>query len=426
MKTLKKIPKRSLFLATFCVFLLAQVTGIGAYPIDGYDYTGIKRLDYYELAQRGEVKGRQLTSGAMLPMEQIHLRGAAIDLDSAQPDPAVSKALKGFLGNQAARYGVALVDLSDPDQPLYAGFNDDYKANVGSVGKILVAAALYQQLAERFPNDIEARVNLLKTKPITADRFIERGNHEVRFWDVDKRKLTHRKLQIGDTASVWEYLDWTLSVSSNSAAAMVLREVILMRHFGAAYPVSQAEESEFLANASTSALRTLMLDSLGEVVESNGLNPDHLKQGSFFTRHGKNRTGGEASYGTPKELMKLLVRMEQGQLVDEFSSQDLKRMLYMTERRIRYASHPALNDYAVYFKSGSLYSCKPEAGFTCGKYKGNKRNQLASVAIVESPTEPQELRYMVVVMSNVLKVNSAVAHQTLALRIHRMIEARHE
>ena len=118
--------------------------------------------------------------------------------------------------------------------------------------------------------------------------------------------------------------------------------------------------------------------------------------------------------------------MEQGKLVDEFSSQDLKRMLYMTQRRIRYASHPALSDMAVFFKSGSLYSCAPEEGFTCGKYMGNKRNQLASVAIVESPEDdPQKLRYMVVVMSNVLKVNSAVAHQTLALRVHRMIEERH-
>ena len=321
---------------------------------------------------------------------------------------------------------MALVDLSDPDQPLYAAFNDEYKANVGSVGKIIVALALYQQLAERFPNDIAARINLLKTKQITADHFIEHDSHEVRFWEVDQRKLEHRPLRLGDTASVWEFLDWTLSVSSNAAAAMVMREVIVMRHFGDEYPVSDAVASAFLEDASASELRTLMLDSLGGIVESNGLDTNHLRQASFFTRYGKNKVGGESSYGTPKELLKLLVRMEQGKLVDEFSSQDLKRMLYMTERRIRYASHPALNDFAVYFKSGSLYSCQEEAGFTCGKYMGNKLNQLASVAIVESPTEPQQLRYMVVVMSNVLKVNSAVAHQTLALRIHRMIEARHE
>ena len=170
---------------------------------------------------------------------------------------------------------------------------------------------------------------------------------------------------------------------------MVMREVILMRHFGAEYPVSVAQENEFLEKASASELRTLMLDSLSGVVQNNGLDTSHLRQASFFTRFGKNRVGGDSSYGTPKELLKLLMLMEQGKLVDEFSSQDLKRMLYMTERRIRYASHPALDDMAVYFKSGSLYSCQPEEGFTCGKYMGNKRNQLASVAIVESPDEPQ-------------------------------------
>ena len=98
----------------------------------------------------------------------------------------------------------------------------------------------------------------------------------------------------------------------------------------------------------------------------------------------------------------------------------------MTQRRIRYASHPALTDYAVYFKSGSLYSCKPEEGFRCGKYKGNKLNLLASIAIVEGPGESLDYHYLVVVSSNVLYVNSAVAHQTLAMRIHRMIEARHQ
>ena len=408
------------------VFLSANLTGLGAYPIDGYEYTGISRLDFYDLAQQGVVSGRQLSEGSKLTLDQIRIQGAEIDLDDAQPDSAMSKSIRGFLGKQASQYGVALVDLSDPDAPIYAGFNDEYKANVGSVGKILVALALYQQLANRFPDDVDARIELLKTKQITADRYIEHDSHKVVFWDVDKRDFTHRPIKHGDTGSLWEYLDWTLSASSNAAASMVMREAMLMRHFGDEYPVADAVANEFLEKASATDLRALLLDSLGEVVQDNGMDTEKLRQGSFFTRYGKNRVGGTNSYGTPKELLKLLVRMEQGKLVDEFSSQDLKRMLYMTQRRIRYASHPALSDMAVFFKSGSLYSCAPEAGFTCGKYMGNKRNQLASVAIVESPEDdPQKLRYMVVVMSNVLKVNSAVAHQTLALRVHRMIEERH-
>ena len=70
-------------------------------------------------------------------------------------------------------------------------------------------------------------------------------------------------------------------------------------------------------------------------------------------------------------------------------------------------------------------ACQPEPGFRCGKYKGNKRNTLASVAIIETEKDDHDLHYLVVVISNVLRVNSAVAHQTLAMRIHRMIEARH-
>ena len=98
----------------------------------------------------------------------------------------------------------------------------------------------------------------------------------------------------------------------------------------------------------------------------------------------------------------------------------------MTEKRIRYASSPALENAAVYFKSGSMYRCRPESGFTCGKYRGNVVNVLNSVAIIEAPAgDDPSLFYFVVVTSNVLKENAAVTHQTLATRIHRLLEKRH-
>jgi hypothetical protein len=97
----------------------------------------------------------------------------------------------------------------------------------------------------------------------------------------------------------------------------------------------------------------------------------------------------------------------------------------MTEWRIRYASSPALRDSAVYFKSGSLYKCKQEPDFKCGKYMGNVRNYMNSVAIVETDSDGRQLDYMVTLISNVLRKNSAVEHQTLATRIHRLIEKEH-
>ena len=56
---------------------------------------------------------------------------------------------------------------------------------------------------------------------------------------------------------------------------------------------------------------------------------------------------------------------------------------------------------------------------------GNELNLLASVATIEGPVPGRDFHYLVAVSSNVLRVNSAVAHQTLALRIHRMLEQLH-
>ena len=124
--------------------------------------------------------------------------------------------------------------------------------------------------------------------------------------------------------------------------------------------------------------------------------------------------------------MRFLVKLEQGKIVDSWSSLQIKKYLYMTERRIRYASSPALFNSAVYFKSGSLYQCEPEADFVCKKYHGNVKNLMHSVAIVESPAETKKIKYLIVLMSNVLRHNSAVDHQTMAMRIHRMIEKYHQ
>ncbi len=97
----------------------------------------------------------------------------------------------------------------------------------------------------------------------------------------------------------------------------------------------------------------------------------------------------------------------------------------MTERRIRYASAPILKDSAVYFKSGSLYSCKPEPGFVCKKYHGNVKNYMNSMAVVETPAGVNRLHYMATLISNVLYKNSAVEHQTLGTYIHKLIDAAH-
>ena len=150
-----------------------------------------------------------------------------------------------------------------------------------------------------------------------------------------------------------------------------------------------------------------------------GISEDDWRLGSFFTGEAKKLIPGSGgSVGTPFGLMKYLIALERGKIVDERSSLEIKRLLYMTDRRIRYASSSALKDAAVYFKSGSLYKCKPEEGFECKKYAGNVENYMNSVVIVE---HPDGTTYMVALMSNVLRKNSNIDHMSLATQIDRII-----
>jgi hypothetical protein len=48
-----------------------------------------------------------------------------------------------------------------------------------------------------------------------------------------------------------------------------------------------------------------------------------------------------------------------------------------------------------------------------------------SLAIIETTSDGYRLDYIAGLISNVLRVNSAVEHQTFGMRIHRMIEKAH-
>ena len=164
----------------------------------------------------------------------------------------------------------------------------------------------------------------------------------------------------------------------------------------------------------------LSLEALETPLKAAGLDTRRLRLGTVFTKNASNVVPGTASYACPNELLRWLIKMEQGKLVDDWSSLELKRLLYFVRPRYRYASSPALNGAAVFFKSGSLFECEAEAGYTCGQYKGNKVNLMHSVAVVESGTKT----YLVAMTSNVLKVNSAVEHQTIAGEIEKLIQGR--
>lgn len=397
-----------------------------AYPLDGYTETGIRRLEASRLADEGLIHGAKQPPGARLATPQVDLRLLDFpDFELPPPDPELTKQITNLLGSNADRYSIAVLDLSVPTQPRYAEHRGDHKQNVGSVGKLVVALAIFQALADIWPDEKD-RDRVLRQTIVTADEFAHWDHHTVRIFDVYARKLTRRTIADGDRATLWEYLDWMLSASSNSAAAMVMREAMLMRQYGERYPPGEDEIKRFFDATPKQELTALFEKTFFEPLTRNGFDLEHFKQGSFFTREGKAKVpGAGASYATARALMEYGLRIEQGRLVDPFSSRQIKRLLYITERRIRYASSPRLKGAAVYFKSGSLYECKKEPGFACGKYKGNVKNYMNSFAIIEDPAGRRRLHYLVMLISNVLRKNSAVDHQTLATRIQTVIDKTH-
>lgn len=401
--------------------LALVATSVGAYPLDGYEATGIRRLEGLRLANEGKVADVKQPKGAMLPLKEVDLRLLGKSFDLPPPDPAFTRQMGDLLGGLKDSYAMGVLDLANPDKPRYAELRGDYKQNVGSVGKIIVVLALFQALADLYPHDIAARKRVLKDTVVTADAFSQSDSHTVRIYDPATRKLLRRAIQIGDQATLFEFVDWMLSPSSNSAAGMVMRETMLLRQFGTTYPPSADEARRFFQATSKSDLTALYEKTFFEPVTRNGFNLEQFRQGSFFTNGGKRQVPGAGdSYATSRELMRYLLRMEEGRLVDEWSSREIKRLLYVTERRIRYAGARELADAAVYFKSGSLFECNKALG-PCGEYRGNVKNYMNSIAIIESPAGERKLYYMVTLISNVLGKNSASDHQALAARIQQLM-----
>lgn len=407
-----------------CVLLAsaAAATAASAYPLDGYEKTGIRRLEGSRLAHEGVLKDVKQPPGALLGVKDVDLRLLGQSFDLPAPDPEFTRQVTGILTGGMEDYGLAVLDLSDPSKPRYAEHRGVHRQNVGSVGKLIVALSLFQALADLHPDDIEARRGMLRKTVVRADGFSQSDHHTVRIFDPKTRSLTRRAVRVGDRATLYEWLDWMLSPSSNSAAGMLMRETMLIRQYGTAYPPPEAEIKRFFDETPKPELTGLFEKSFFGPVERNGLDLEMFRQGSFLTATGKRKVPGPGeSYGTARELIRFLLRMEQGRLVDEFSSREIKRLIYVTERRIRYASSPALANAAVYFKSGSLFECAKEPGFTCRPYAGNVKNYMNSATIVEDPAGGRKLYYMSTLVTNILRKNSAAEHQALATRLHRLI-----
>ena len=403
------------------VFFFFEVTA--AYPIDGYLSTKIRRLLRLQLIVDGKIKDTQPIKGALKSIKDIKLNLLGSRGDSLSTIPAIDvnlqKEIDRLFPNKDESYSISVLDITPGKKLRYAERQSDRAMSPGSVGKLAILAGLLTELKYLYPDSFEKRQELMRTRFVRAGRWAIPNIHTVPFFDPEKQKFFKRTVQEEDVFSLYEWADHMISVSSNAAASIVWKELILMRKFGKAYPPTEQEEKDFFKNSKKSELRDIAMSVVNDPLRKIDIKKEEWQLGSFFTREGKNFVPGEGgSKATPKALMKFLIALERGNIVDEQSSLEMKRILYMTDKRIRYASTKSLSNAAIYFKSGSLYQCKPEEGFECKKYMGNVKNYMNSVIIVE---QPDGTTYIVTLMSNVLRKNSNIDHLSLAYEIDKII-----
>ncbi|WP_055443223.1 serine hydrolase [Lacinutrix himadriensis] len=416
---------KKLIVLVFVFAMCSAFTIVSFYPIDGYSHTGIKRLKRLELIKSGEIKdATSLPAGAMKSYLDIQLNLTEKKADSVgaflRKDVNFQNEISGLFRGLDKSYSLAVLDISNVDSIRYASRNETAGYQPGSVGKLAVLAGLFDQLAKIYPDDFEKRLNLLRNKSVRAGVWGLTDEHTVPIYNIETQKLVKRQVVASDVFTLFEWADHMLSVSNNGAASIVWREVLLMQIFGEKYPdLTQEEADAFFKTANKKELTDIANDVVNLPLRALGITKDEWRLGSFFTRGANTYVGDKGgSIGSPLGLMKFLIQLEQGNVIDQESSLEMKRLMYMTDRRIRYAQAPALKEAAVYFKSGSLYKCDRTKGEDCGKYMGNVTNFMNSVAIVE---HVNNCRYMVVLMTNVLRKNSATDHMNLATSLDKII-----
>jgi len=409
------------FLLAVC--LIAGIVKTSAYPYDGYVRTGIARLLRLELIHQDSLSGKLGPVGQYLMLEDIKLNLVDAPRIDSLPDvdADLQKLLESIIPNRQKRYSIALLDITAGRPVRYAAQKETSSYQPGSVGKLAILTGLFCELQNIYPDDFDQRIALLKNKRVSARDWAMSDHHTVPLFDVENAKYSRRTVRESDVFSLFEWADHMVSVSNNGAASVVWRELMLMREFGEDYPALTDEAAEaYFKKEDRKFLTEVAMDVVNGPLRAIGISNDEWRLGSLFTSGGKRRVSGYGgSRGTPAALMEWLIALESGNLIDPQSSLEMKRLLYMTERRIRYAATNELDSAAVYFKSGSFYKCNRETMPDCGKYMGNVYNYMNSVAIVE---QPNGTKYMVALMTNVLGRNSNWDHRLLAKNIDGIID----
>lgn len=409
-------------IAVFLFLFLLPASGTSDYPIDGYETSGIDRLLHLQRVVSGEIKDIKPPPGAMKSIDDITLNLVGDPLQSIPaPDPELQKSVKALFPNLDESYSIALLDITPGREIRYASLKDKQGYQPGSVGKLAVLVALFHELERIYPDSFSNRQQLLRDKEVRAGTWAQYDEHVIPVYSPDTGTFSRRRVRESDVFSLYEWSDHMLSASNNAAASVIWREVLLMHVYGRDYiNLTELEANRYFSSTSKKELSDLAMALVNDPLQTLGISKDEWRLGKIFTSGATSIIPAQGgSTGTTVGFIKFMVAMESGRIVDVDSSLEMKRLLYLTDRRIRYSASPALQNAAVYFKSGSLYKCQLEEGFDCGKYMGNVFNFMNSIAIVE---QPDGRIYLVSLMSNVLRKNSSYDHFMLASGIDKLIK----
>jgi hypothetical protein len=400
----------------FSILSITAFILLSFYPVDGYKTTKIARLKYIDKVIESGATITRIPPGALHNLDEVALNLVGYKYTDTEDffvdDSELTNKIKNVIPKGA--YSMTVLDMTDTDHIKYSAFNENAGYQPGSVGKLVVLNAFFTELGKIYPGSWDSRVALLVDKKVTARYWGEGDHHSIPVYNIETEKLVRRKVVGTDEFSLYEWLDHMVSVSNNGAASVVYRETVLMSVFGKDYPDMTSQMAEDYFNSiPKDSLRRMSHRIINEPLRGLGITRDEWRLGGPFTRNASAKLGRmEGSHATPKGLMKYIIKLEQGNIVDYNTSLEMKRLLYLTDRRIRYAKSPKLDNAMVYFKSGSYYSGGS------GKYMGSKFNYMNSVIIVE---QPNGTKYVVCLMTNVLNKNSANDHYYMAGKIDKII-----
>lgn len=292
----------------FSLFCLS-FTGV-EYPIDGYQTTGIKRLRRLELALAGDLPDAKLPAGAYKRLSEIKLNLLAkkdLEISSIlKEDAALQKKINALFPKLDQSYSVTVFDMSNVDTLRYAQQNEKRGYQPGSVGKLVIATAIFDQLAKIYPDSWDNRVQLLKDKSVRGGEWVLSDEHTVPVFNVETNILIKRQVVANDVFSLYEWIDHMLSVSNNGAASLVWRETLLMAVFGDKYPtVTQEEVDQYFKNTPRLEITNLANDVINNPLRKLNISEEEWRLGSFFTRgSGKyvGSKGGSLAHFAAKEV----------------------------------------------------------------------------------------------------------------------------